>query len=91
VGRWKLLAGAAGWRKLFDLASDPGERLDIAARVPVARRLCEQHLAEALATPAKPARFRDAHAPQRRFESSRVKYDAELQRQLEALGYVGAM
>jgi choline-sulfatase len=91
VGRWKLLAGAGRRRKLFDLVSDPAELIDIAARAPIARRLCEQHLAEALATPAKAARFRDAHAPRRRFETSKVKYDPELQRQLETLGYVGAM
>ncbi len=91
VGSWKLLASASGGRRLFDLVADPAERVDIAAQAPVARRLCEQHLAEALATPDKAARFRDAHPPQRRFEASRVKFDPELKRQLEALGYVGAM
>jgi arylsulfatase A-like enzyme len=91
VGRWKLLAGAGGTRRLFDLEADPNETTDLAAQAPIARRLCEQHLAEALATPAKPARFRDGQAPQRRFQPSRVSYDPVLRRQLEALGYVGAM
>jgi choline-sulfatase len=91
VGRWKLLAGAGGWRKLFDLKSDPQERIDIAQRAPVARRLCEQHLAEALATPAKAARFRDVRTSTRRFQAAKVKHDPELRRQLEALGYFGAM
>ena len=91
VGRWKLLAGARGWRKLFDLQDDPQERSDLAARAPIARRLCEQHLAEALATPAKAARFRDVLAPPRRFQATKVKHDPELRRQLEALGYFGAM
>jgi choline-sulfatase len=91
VGRWKLLAGAGGWRKLFDLQDDPQERNDLAARAPVARRLCEQHLAEALATPGKAARFRDVLARPRRFQGTKVKHDPELRRQLEALGYFGAM
>ena len=91
VGRWKLLAGAGGSRRLFDLEADPAETTNLAAQASIARRLCEQHLAEALATPAKPARFRDGQAPQRRFETSRVSFDPELRRQLEALGYVGAM
>jgi choline-sulfatase len=91
VGRWKLLAGATGWRKLFDLQDDPQERNDLAARAPVARRLCEQHLAEALATPAKASRFRDVLTTPRRFQVTKVKHDPELRRQLEALGYFGAM
>jgi choline-sulfatase len=91
VGRWKLLAGAGGWRKLFDLEADPAELTDLASRSPIARRLCEQYLAEALATPAKAARFRDAQASQRRFKVSRVKADPALRRQLEALGYFGAL
>jgi choline-sulfatase len=91
VGRWKLLASSGGRRRLFDLQGDPAETTDLAAQAPVARRLCEQHLAEALATPAKAARLRDAGASPRRFQPSRVSYDPELRRQLEALGYVGAM
>jgi hypothetical protein len=86
-----LLAGARGWRKLFDLQDDPQELNDLAARVPIALRLCEQHLAEALATPAKAARFRDVLVAPRRFQASKVKHDPELRRQLEALGYFGAM
>jgi choline-sulfatase len=91
VGRWKLLAGVAGWRKLFDLQVDPEEKADLASQAPIARRLCEQHLGEALATPDKAARLRDVRSSPRRFQTSRVDYDPELRRQLEALGYVGAM
>jgi choline-sulfatase len=91
VGRWKLLAGANGWRKLYDLESDPQEQIDLGARAHVARRLCEQHLGEALATPAKAARFGDVRATPRRFRPAKVKQDSELRRQLEALGYFGAM
>jgi choline-sulfatase len=89
VGSWKMLASAGGTRRLFNLKTDPGERRDLAAEASVARRMCEQHLAEALATPAKLARFRDLRANPRRFAVGKVKADPELRRQLEALGYFG--
>jgi arylsulfatase A-like enzyme len=91
VDRFKLLAGAGGFRRLFDLKADPGENNDLSDSAPVARRLCEQYLAEALATPAKAARTRDMLAPARRFKAGTVKADPELRRQLEALGYFGGI
>jgi arylsulfatase A-like enzyme len=91
VGRWKLLPAARGGRRLFDLQADPAETTDLAAQASIARRLCEQHLGEALTTPSKAARLRDVGASPRRFRPARVGYDRELCRQLEGLGYVGAM
>jgi choline-sulfatase len=90
VGAWKLIAAGNGDGRLFDVETDPGETRDRAADAPIARRMCEIHLSEALATPAKAARFRDARAVQRRFKPGVVKQDPELRRQLEALGYFGA-
>ena len=91
VGRWKMIAGQNGERRLFDLEGDPGEQVDQARRAPIARRMCEQHLAEFLASPAKTARFREGNVPQRRFRPGFVKQDPELRRQLEALGYFGGI
>jgi arylsulfatase A-like enzyme len=91
VGKWKLLASAGGARRLFDLEADPGEQRDSLRASPIAHRLCEQHLAEALATPAKAARLRDGRSAHRRFQAGKVKTDPELRRQLEALGYFGGL
>ena len=89
VGRWKLIAGRNGNRRLYNIEIDPTEKNDLARRSPIARRMCEQHLAEFLASPAKTARFREANVPQRRYKPGFVKQDPELRRQLEALGYFG--
>jgi arylsulfatase A-like enzyme len=91
VGRWKMIAGQSGERHLYDLEVDPAEQVDQARRAPIARRMCEQHLAEFLANPAKTARFREGNVPQRRFRPGFVKQDPELRRQLEALGYFGGI
>jgi arylsulfatase A-like enzyme len=73
---------------LYDLEDDPGETRDRAAVLPLARRYCEIHLAEALAVPARRAR-NDAGGGPRGFPAGRVALDATLRRQLEALGYLG--
>jgi choline-sulfatase len=91
VGRWKMIAGQNGERRLFDIEGDPTEQVDQARRAPIARRMCEQHLAEFLASPAKTARYREGNVPQRRFRPGFVKQDPELRRQLEALGYFGGI
>jgi choline-sulfatase len=89
VGRWKMIAGQDGGRRLFDMEGDPREQVDQARRAPIAGRMCEQHLAEFLASPAKTSRYREANVPQRRFKPGLVKQDPELRKQLEALGYFG--
>ena len=89
VGSWKLIATPSGGGKLFELASPEGEQEDRAENAPIARRLCELHLAEALAVPSKPARFGGGGGPHRQFKPGQVKQDPELRRQLEALGYFG--
>ncbi len=91
LGRWKMIAGQDGNRRLFDMEIDPAEQVDQARRAPIASRMCEQHLAEFLASPAKTLRFREANVPQRRFKPGLVQQDPELRKQLEALGYFGGM
>jgi choline-sulfatase len=89
VGRWKMIAGLDGQRRLFDLEVDPGEQTDQVRRSFIAGRMCEQHLAEFLASPAKTSRYREANVQVRRFKPGFVKQDPELKKQLEALGYFG--
>jgi choline-sulfatase len=89
VGRWKLVASRTGVRSLFNIEFDPNEQNDQAKRAPIAGRMCEQHLAEFLASPAKTGRYREANVQQRRYRPGFVKQDPELRRQLEALGYFG--
>lgn len=77
-GSWKLIAAATGTRaELYDLATDPGERRDVAAAHPdvVAR------LRAAL------DRWRSALPPPPPIELY-TSPDAELTRQLRSLGYV---
>lgn len=87
VGNWKLIATPRGAR-LFDVVDDPDEQKDVAQDRPLARRFCEVHLSEALATPAKGRRHEDITERQR-FKSGTVKMDPELKKHLEALGYLG--
>jgi choline-sulfatase len=89
VGRWKMIAGQNGQRRLFDLEADPAEQTDQVRRSFIASRMCEQHLSEFLASPAKTSRYREANVQQRRFKPGFVKQDPELKKQLEALGYFG--
>lgn len=88
VGAWKLFARTGGEAELFDLAADPGEERDLAATAPLARRLCEIHLGEALATPDKGKRMNGLGA-RRRFRSGAADIGPQMRRQLEALGYFG--
>jgi hypothetical protein len=77
-GRLKLLCPGidAGRCRLFDLAADPGERADLASGRPVLAGFLWARLAGALAdAPAVP-------------EVTDAAPDPELQRQLEALGYL---
>ena len=89
VGRWKLVATAGDGQELHDLAADPGEHTDLAASAVIARRLCEIHLAEALAVPGKAQRLHGV-GDRRQFEAGEARIDPRMRRQLEALGYLGS-
>ena len=89
VGRWKLVVEArSGRQSLFDLTADPGETRNRLADRPLAARLCEVYLGEALASPAKAQRLHDL-ATRRRYHASRARLDARARAALEALGYLG--
>ncbi len=78
-GRWKLMVSDAGRRELYDLERDPAERVNLLTSVPdeAAR------LAEALAD-------WERRVPLYRSQRARPgKQDADLLRDLEALGYAG--
>jgi arylsulfatase A-like enzyme len=89
VGRWKLIVDSKGRRNsLYDLTADPGEAKNRAADAPIAGRLCEVYLGEALAVPRKPDRLADL-AARRRFQTAPAKLDRATKRELESLGYLG--
>jgi arylsulfatase A-like enzyme len=88
LGRWKLVVGKnKGWLRLFDLERDPDEQRDVAEEAPVAGRLCDIHLGEALASPSKTTRLQGSGAT-RVLRARNTEVDGELRRQLEALGYL---
>ncbi len=88
VGRWKLIRSARGLGKLYDIMEDPQERKNRAKQAPIALRVCEVYLGEALATPTKRLR-RHERRQHRRFNSKNLAIDPALRKQLEALGYLG--
>lgn len=88
VGHWKLFGHPGGGGSLFDIAKDPEEKLDLGDLAPVARRLCEIHLAEALAIPVKAKRMQGI-ASRRQFRAGEANISPQMRRQLEALGYFG--
>jgi arylsulfatase A-like enzyme len=88
VGRWKLMRSSSDWVQLFDLETDPGENTDRTADAPIARRLCDVYLGEALAAPDKSQRRQNVTS-RRTFEAGQANIDAKLRSQLEALGYFG--
>ncbi len=88
VGRWKLnVSQKRGWLGLFDLVADPTEARDHREDRPIAGRLCEIYLGEALASPNKRDRLRD-RVTRRSFAPSAPQMDTETRKQLEALGYL---
>lgn len=89
VGRWKLIVERdAGWEGLYNLTRDPGERRNRIADRPLAGRLCEVYLGEALAAPTKARRMSDMTV-KRHYRATKAKLDAGTRRELEALGYLG--
>lgn len=88
VGNWKLMRSSSTWLHLFDVVSDPDEQQDRSEDSPIARRMCEVHMGEALATPDKSKRQQDITI-RRKFEAGEAKIDPQTRAQLEALGYFG--
>ena len=84
-GRWKLIARERIAARLFgsslelyDLASDPGEARDLAAAEPARAQAMAEELSVVLARPSAPGPA----------AAARPQIDDELERRLEALGYV---
>lgn len=88
VGDWKMHR----WPQkanLYNVKDDPLEEKDLADTAHIARRMVEVHLAEALATPDKRARVLGTKTTKKKFDPGVVEMDAELRKQLDALGYFG--
>lgn len=88
VGRWKLIVDRDGWESLYDLGRDPGEKRNRTADRPLAGRLCEVYMGEALAVPPKAKRMSNMTV-KRHYRATKAKLDAGTRRELEALGYLG--
>ena len=88
VGDWKFMRSSGDWIHLHNVVEDPGEDDNRIAANPIARRMCEVYLGEALATPDKRQRQRDITTRQK-FKAGKAKIGREVRRQLEALGYFG--
>jgi arylsulfatase A-like enzyme len=85
VGRFKLIQWRRGC-KLYDLATDPGERHNLGFTAQMGLRACQIHLREGFAVPTKSNRLTGSAVEQPERET--VTIDPKLRRQLEALGYI---
>ncbi|MFN3197338.1 MAG: sulfatase [Bradymonadia bacterium] len=88
VGPWKLIEHDTGMQDLFEVTADRLERHDLADDRPIARRLCELLLGEALAVPDKADRLK-GEALVKRFSAQDAVVDEATRAHLEALGYIG--
>jgi choline-sulfatase len=88
VGNWKLMRSTSTWANLFDVIADPDEQADRLDDAQIARRMCEVHLGEGLATPDKSKRLQDVTV-KRQFKAGEADIDPAMRQQLEALGYFG--
>lgn len=88
VGNWKLMRSSSTWLHLFDVVNDPEEQKDRSKDSEIARRMCEVHLGEAVATPDKSKRQQDITI-RRQFKAGEANIDPQTRAQLEALGYFG--
>jgi arylsulfatase A-like enzyme len=87
IGDLKLMVSSGRWQRFFDLGADPGEKNDLIGRRPIAHRLCEVYLSEALAVPKKAKRLSGETGTDRRRKKTKAKVDPELKKKLEAVGY----
>jgi arylsulfatase len=77
-GRWRLVARSGEPPQLYDHASDPSEKVDLAAREPdVVRELQRLHAEDKIAHPYVP------------LKEQRIEGDAETEHALNTLGYGG--
>lgn len=86
-GRYLLIA-RRNETLLFDLEADPDATENLADERPIARRSAEVHLYEALQNLRKAERGKSRSAARRRYHAGDAKLDADLRRQLRALGYL---
>lgn len=89
VGEHKLEVDKGKGVNLWNVHSDPLEQTNVAADEPIAYRMCEVYLGEALASPDKEGIGYGAAAQGQQFEAGEIPIEGELQEQLEALGYFG--
>jgi arylsulfatase A-like enzyme len=94
VGRWKFIRTPGNRVNLFDIAADRTEMHDFLAststdKKPIARRMCEVHLGEGLASPDKRQRRQNMTVARRSFEAGCADIDPATRKQLAALGYFG--
>lgn len=88
VGNWKFMRSTSTWAQLYDVITDPGEQQNRIDDAQIARRMCEAHLGEGLATPDKSKRQQDITV-KRQFKAGEADIDPLMRQQLEALGYFG--
>jgi choline-sulfatase len=88
VGNWKFMRSTSTWAQLYDVIADPGEQANRLDDAQIARRMCEVHLGEGLATPDKSKRQQDITV-KRQFKAGEADIDPATRQQLEALGYFG--
>jgi arylsulfatase A-like enzyme len=89
IGDLKLMVSSGQWERFYDLGSDPKEKKDLGRSRPIARRLCEIYLSEALAQPNKRLRRRRGSmgAARRRRQKTKADIAPKLKKKLEAVGY----
>ncbi|ACY14827.1 sulfatase [Haliangium ochraceum DSM 14365] len=88
VGDWKFMRSSSTWANLHNVADDFHEENDRSEDALIARRMCEVHLGEGLATPDKSKRQQDITI-RRKFKAGEADIDPAMRKQLEALGYFG--
>ena len=87
MGSYKLMLMPEGMR-LYDLAKDPGEKVNLIVSHQVTARALEVMLGEGTAIPAKRLRLQGMAKPWSPKPSS-ARLDSQVKRRLKALGYVG--
>jgi len=85
VGRYKIIARSRGRLRVYDLQTDPGEQTNLAATRPELVSYLRGLLGVRLSRSGQVHRARS----NRPHQASSATIDAELEAQLEALGYVG--
>jgi arylsulfatase A-like enzyme len=88
IGNWKLeISKSKGWKYLFDMTAEKPEKRDRRQDAELAGRLCEIYMGEGMASPGKLGRLSGVGGG-KRFQAQDAVMDAELRKQMEALGYL---